>query len=155
LDDEKFTEREKRKLTTREPSSTVALTADTLAATAGGGGPDMSPIPGEGFRRRHSGTMYVGRDDTAAGAKGKAAQLTKLPGGAAEAKALAARALKLAALLRIKIEDDGDIQTAEEALDNCQAFFADLQRVSQALGHSSAFAALALLRGRESSYSGT
>lgn len=66
------------------------------------------------------GTMYADRDDRAAGA---AVELDLVPGGAAGASALAIRSSKLVELLRIKLEDDGDLGQASKTLRDCTQFF--------------------------------
>lgn len=67
-----------------------------------------------------SGAMYASRDDRAAGA---ALDLNKLPGGISAATALAARTGALVRLLRIKLEDDGDLAQARKTLRDCRQFF--------------------------------
>ena len=69
------------------------------------------------------GTMYADRDDRAAGA---AVELELVPGGAAGASALAIRCSKLVELLRIKLEDDGDLGQASKTLRDCTQFFGKL-----------------------------
>lgn len=73
------------------------------------------------------GTMYADRDDRAAGA---AVDLDLVPGGAAGASALAVRSSKLVELLRIKLEDDGDLGQASKTLRDCTQFFDKLKEKS-------------------------
>ena len=84
--------------------------------------------------KRRGSLMHVGRPDNAAG-KGKI-DLAEVPGGRAATALLAARALKVVQLLRIKIEDDGDLGQAKKTLANCRTFFCKLEAVGRSLGHA-------------------
>jgi len=88
------------------------------------------------------GTMYADREDRAAGA---AVDLDLVPGGAAGASALAVRSSKLVELLRIKLEDDGDLGQASKTLRDCTQFF-DKLKEKAALDKESEFNVLGLLR---------
>ena len=82
---------------------------------------------------------YASRDDRTAGAA-----LDLAPLGAARAD-MASRALQLVELLRIKLEDDGDLDQARKTLRDCETFFEQVEALALAKGRSST-AQLAQLR---------
>jgi hypothetical protein len=83
----------------------------------------------EATNAQGDGTMYADRDDRAAG---QSVELSLVPGGAAGASQLAVRSSKLVELLRIKLEDDGDLGQACKTLRDCTFFFAKLGEASAA-----------------------
>ena len=68
-------------------------------------------------------SMYAVREDRAAGAS---IDLLGIPGGASRADALASKAKMLIEMLRIKIEDDGDLGQASKTLRDITSFFEKL-----------------------------
>lgn len=91
--------------------------------------PLLPPSP-----KKNEAAMYAGREDNAAG---KSLNIKKVPGGRKAGRLLAARVMNVVQLLRIKLEDDGDLLQAEKTLSNCQDFFAKVKLVGQELGHTS------------------
>ena len=82
---------------------------------------------GAGARQKNSSTsslqMYVVREDRAVGAS---INLLEIPGGAPRADKLASKAKMLVEMLRIKIEDDGDLGQASKTLRDIASFFEKL-----------------------------
>ena len=107
------------------------------------GGPARLATEASPVRKRTS-AMYAGRTDNAAAGR---VDLTGLPGGARGLKHLASAAASLVKLLRLKIEDDGDLGRAEKTLQECAQFFEDLDRIAHELGDPGPYATLRQLQG--------
>ena len=119
-----------------------ALVVQGVAQKESGNQPSNTPILPPSPEKKDS-IMHVGREDNVAG-KGKI-NLKKVPGGRKAAAMLAARAMNVVQLLRIKLEDDGDLAQAKKTLLNCKAFFSKLRDVGAELGYTSLHATVAQL----------
>jgi len=111
-----------------------ALVVQGVAQRVAGNQPSNTPILPPSPEKKDS-NMHVGREDNVAG-KGKI-NLKKVPGGRKASALLAARAMNVVQLLRIKLEDDGDLAQAKKTLANCRTFFSKLGDVGKELGFAS------------------